>query len=100
MANNFALCVGYLDRDFFFVCRLRFQVVVEDRAFRRVVAHRALALNRIREMKPGGGGGLIEVKVIISDGGTGLSQGTNVVENPEGAAMRCCDEVVVLHSKV
>ena len=80
--------------------RLRLQVVVEDRALGRIVAHRPLAVHLVRKMQPCCSGGLVEVKFVIRDVCAGLAQRTNVVENPERAAMRRGDKVIVLHRQV
>src|ERR1019366_5386706 len=85
-AHTLVLRVGDLDRDLIFVCRLGLQVVIQNCALGRVVAHWPLAVHLVRDMQAYGRGRLTKVEVSGCDCGVRLSQGADVVEYPERPA--------------
>src|SRR5579871_6674375 len=95
-----ALLIQNTDRDFFFIGRLGFEVIIKNRPFWWVITDRSSTINLVGEVQTGCRTGLKKVEVIIRDPCAGLAQRIHVIENPECSAMRGRNQIAVLDSKI
>ena len=98
MAHHAALGIENVDADR--VGGQRRQIVVDENAGRRVLAHGRVRVNLVGIVEPITGLRLIEVCRRRRRCGRDLPQWSNVVENPECAAMGSDHEVVALDHQV
>ena len=98
MPNDFALRIQNVESDFVFGRTL--EIVINHGAGWRILAHGLAAIEFLRVMQTQGGLRLIQNHLRGSGLRAGLANGGEVVQHPEGAAMRGHHEVIVLDHEV
>src|SRR4030095_16831823 len=98
MPDDFALSVQNIERDFVFWCSL--EIIIDDRARRRVVADWLTLVEFLRIMQTHCVLLLIKNHVFLGRLLPELTQCCNVVQHPEGTAMGRHDQIVTLYDEI
>ena len=98
MPDEFARSIQNIERDFFF--RSTLEIVIDNRARRRVIANWLALVEFLRIMQTHCVFRLIKNYILLGRLGAELTQRRNVVQHPERTAMGRHDEIVILYHQV
>src|SRR4029453_12626578 len=98
MPDDFARSIQNIERDLFL--RRSLQIIIDDRARRRVIADWLALVEFLRIMQTPCGVGLIQGEICRRRVRKELAQRRDVVEYPERPAMSCHDEIVILYHEI
>src|SRR4029453_4127149 len=98
MPDDFARSIQNIERDLFL--RRSLQIIIDDRARRRVIADWLALVEFLRIIQNHWGLGLIKDEIFRRRLRNDLAQRRDVVEYPERPAMSCHDEIVILYHEI